>query len=161
MKKYLFILLFFAAFLANAQEKNLKIFKFQPFSLITGSMNFNQEIFNNSRTRSTVIGLGLRYVNRENDIYSYDTFGNSLPYTQTNKWQGATASIDRRFYVPGFYSGDKFTFINDKAKFGVYLSAGLKLEYNINNYDNSNYYYVTDSTKLNTYKSLLINYLFQ
>lgn len=152
MKKYLFILLFFAAFLANAQEKNLKIFKFQPFSLITGSMNFNQEIFNNSRTRSTVIGLGLRYVNRENDIYSYDTFGNSLPYTQTNKWQGATASIDRRFYVPGFYSGDKFTFINDKAKFGVYLSAGLKLEYNINNYDNSNYYYVTDSTKLNTYK---------
>ncbi|WP_255066535.1 hypothetical protein [Lacihabitans sp. LS3-19] len=153
MKKYLFSLVFFAVSIANAQEKNLKIFKFQPFSLITGSMNFNQEIFNKSQTRSTVFGIGLRYVNKDNEVYNYDNFGNSTPYTQTNKWQGATASVDRRFYVPGFFSGDKYTFINEKAKFGVYLSAGLKLEYNINNYDNSSYIYIPDTTKLNsTYK---------
>jgi hypothetical protein len=148
MKKYLTVLVFFAMSTANAQDKSLKIFKFQPFSLITGSMNFNQEVFNKARTKSTVYGIGLRYVNKENDVYYYDNFANSTPYTQTNKWQGATAYIDRRFYVPGFFSGDKYTFINEKAKFGVYLSTGLKLEYNINNYDNSNYVNMPDTSKV-------------
>jgi hypothetical protein len=149
MKKYLTVLVFFAVSTANAQDKSLKIFKFQPFSLITGSMNFNQEVFNKSRTRSTVFGIGLRYVNKENDVYNYDSFANPTPYTQTNKWQGVTASVDRRFYVPGFFSGDKYTFINEKAKFGVYLATGLKLEYNINNYDNSNYINIPDDDKVN------------
>ena len=37
--------------------------------------------------------------------------------------------IDRRFYVPAFQSGDKLGFMPDKSKLGVYLSAGIKAEY--------------------------------
>ncbi|MBP8156582.1 MAG: hypothetical protein KAX81_06100 [Leadbetterella sp.] len=154
MKNLLLAIFTIATITASAQqteEKTLKIFKFQPFSLITGSMNFGEEIFNKSKTRSTVIGLGIRYINREDDIY--DNYGAISSYKQNSKWQGATASIERRFYVPGFFSGDKYSFINNKSKFGVYLSPGLKVEYNVNDYDKGSFYYLTDSTKPNNITS--------
>ncbi|MCP9761464.1 hypothetical protein [Lacihabitans soyangensis] len=150
MKKLILAIFSLGTFATSAQqneEKPLKIFKFQPFSLVTGSMNFGEEIFNKSRTRSTVIGLGIRYINRKNDIY--DSYGTISAYKQNSKWQGATFSVERRFYVPGFFSGDKYSFINDKSKFGVYLSPGLKVEYNVNDYDKGGFYYLTDSTKPN------------
>ncbi len=154
MKNLLLAIFTLAITTARAQqtdEKPLKIFKFQPFSLITGSMNFGEEIFNKSKTRSTVIGLGIRYINRKNDIY--DNYGSVSAYKQSSKWQGATVSFERRFYVPGFFSGDKYSFINDKSQFGIYLSPGLKVEYNQNDYDKGGFYYTTDPTKPNNVES--------
>jgi hypothetical protein len=49
MKNFLLAIFTFGSLASMAQqnaEKPLKIFKFQPFSLITGSMNFGEEIFN-------------------------------------------------------------------------------------------------------------------
>ncbi len=119
--------------------------------MITGSLNFGEEIFNKSRTRSTVLGLGLRYINKNNDIY--DNYGTISTYKQTSKWQGATFSVERRFYVPGFFTGEKYSFLNDKSAFGVYLSPGLKVEYNVNDYDRGSFYYTNDSTKPNNQNS--------
>lgn len=120
----------------NAQEKkNHKIFKYHPFSLITGSFNISQEIFNKENTKSTVIGLGIRYVNKEEN----NNYSSSMAYEQFNKWQGVSLWVDRRFYVPGFQSGDKYGFDNEKVKFGVYLAPGVKLDYNHNNFDNGYY----------------------
>lgn len=154
MKNLLIAIFTFGSIATIAQQnvdKSLKIFKFQPFSLITGSMNFGEEIFNKSKTRSTVIGLGIRYINRKNDIY--DNYGSVSAYKQSSKWQGATASIERRFYVPGFFSGDKYSFINDKSQFGIYLSPGLKVEYNQNDYDKSSFYQLPDPSKPSNYNS--------
>lgn len=147
----LFTLIFFSVQAQKNDEKPLKIFKFQPFSLITGSMNVGQEFFNNSRTRSTVVGIGVRYINRKNDINDYN--GANSPYQQKSKWQGATVSLERRFYVPGFFSGDKYSFINNKSKFGIYLSPGLKVEYNANDYDKGGFYQINDATKPNNVNS--------
>ena len=157
MKKLILSLILFTGLYANAQEvkdKNLKIFKFQPFSLITGCMNFNQEMFNKERTRSTVIGLGIRYVNKKNENSYYGT--SVLNYTQLNKWQGVTASIERRLYVPGFFSGDKFSFINKKASFGVYFAPGIKAEFNQNKYDKGGYNQIIDNTKPNNYDFVFV-----
>ena len=154
MKNFLLAIFTFGSLASMAQqnaEKPLKIFKFQPFSLITGSMNFGEEIFNKSRTRSTVIGLGIRYINRKNDIY--DSYSAVSAYKQNSKWQGATFSVERRFYVPGFFSGDKYSFINDKSKFGVYLSPGIKVEYNVNDFDRGGFYYINDANKPNNMDS--------
>jgi hypothetical protein len=154
MKNLLLAIFTFATLAGLAQqneEKPLKIFKFQPFSLVTGSMNFGEEIFNKSKTRSTVIGLGIRYINRKNDIY--DNYGSISAYKQSSKWQGATVSVERRFYVPGFFSGDKYSFINDKSQFGIYLSPGIKVEYNQNDYDKSSFYQLPDPSKPNNYNS--------
>jgi hypothetical protein len=154
MKNTLLAFFILSVIAANAQQnddKPLKIFKFQPFSLITGSMNFGEEIFNKSKTRSTVIGLGLRYINRKSDVYN--NFGVISAFKQTSKWQGLTFSLERRFYVPGFLSGDKYSFLNDKAKFGVYLAPGVKLEYNQNDYDKGSYYQIIDSSKVGNYDS--------
>ncbi|MCF8325116.1 MAG: hypothetical protein K9I84_09175 [Leadbetterella sp.] len=154
MKNLLLAIFTFVSIATMAQhneDKSLKIFKFQPFSLITGSMNFGEEIFNKSKTRSTVIGLGIRYINRKNDIY--DNYGSVSAYKQSSKWQGATASVERRFYVPGFFSGDKYSFINDKSQFGIYLSPGVKVEYNQNDYDKSSFYQLQDPSKPSSYNS--------
>jgi hypothetical protein len=154
MKNLLLAIFTFVSIATMAQhneDKSLKIFKFQPFSLITGSMNFGEEIFNKSKTRSTVIGLGIRYINRKNDIYH--NYGSVSAYKQSSKWQGATASVERRFYVPGFFSGDKYSFINDKSQFGIYLSPGVKVEYNQNDYDKSSFYQLQDPSKPSSYNS--------
>ncbi|MBK9508072.1 MAG: hypothetical protein IPP61_18735 [Cytophagaceae bacterium] len=130
------LILFLSINLMAQEQKRTKIFKYHPFSLITGSFNLSQEIFNKENTKSTVIGLGIRYVNKESDNNYY---GSSTTYEQFNKWQGASVWVDRRFYVPAFQSGEKYGFNNEKVKFGVYLAPGLKLDYNYNNYDNGYY----------------------
>jgi hypothetical protein len=154
MKNSLLAILLLSFLSVSAQkndEKPLKIFKFQPFSLATGSMNVSQEFFNKQATRSTVIGLGIRYINRASD--AYNNFGTISTFKQTSKWQGASLSIERRFYVPGFFSGDELSFIGPKAKFGVYLAPGLKVEYNQNDYDKGMFYQFVDSTKIGNYDS--------
>jgi hypothetical protein len=143
MKKLIFIL-FLISFNTFAQDaKRLKIFKFHPFSLITGSLNVSQETFNTENTKSFIVGLGVRYVNRKDQSYFQNGTINE-PIPQFNKWQGATLSLERRLYVPGFFGGDKYSFISEKGQFGIYFSGGAKLEYNVNQYDNSRVGYTVD-----------------
>jgi hypothetical protein len=135
MKKLLSLLLFLSLSAYSQEAERIKIFKFHPFSLVTGSLNASQEYFSKDQKKSFIVGLGLRYVNRKATQNSYLPGSNSIdPY---NKWQGLNLSLERRFYVPGFYSGENFSFISKKALFGVYLSAGAKLEYNVNEFDNT------------------------
>jgi hypothetical protein len=139
MKKattFLALFLLISLGLQAQEEEKTKIFKYHPFSLITGSFNLSQEIFNKDNTKSTVIGLGIRYVNKESNNNYYS---GSTAYEQFNKWQGASVWVDRRFYVPAFQSGNKYGFNNEKVKFGVYLAPGIKFDYNYNNYDNGYY----------------------
>lgn len=138
MKKLtLTILLSFSILIVHAQQtrESRKLFKLQPFSLITGSLNVSHEIFDYNFKRSSVIGLGIRYINKVDNNSNY----NGKEYDQFNKWQGVTGSFERRYYMPGFFTGDKYSFLNPKAHFGVYLSAGIKLEYNLNDFDKSAY----------------------
>ena len=143
MKKTLFICLLLANFTFGQDVKPIKIFKFHPFSLATGSLSVSQERFNKEATKSTIIGIGLRYINNKSQTYLQNaTFSEVIP--QFNKWQGATLSLERRLYVPGFFGSEKNSFLNDKALFGIYFSGGAKMEYNVNNYDNSRVSYVND-----------------
>ncbi len=160
MKKIIVLILLQINFLncILAQEikpKPFKIFKFLPFSLITGSLTMSQEKFNAEKNRSTIFTLGLRYIktNQEATNYSSTT---QINVDQFNKWTGGMMGIERRFYVPSFKSGDKTLFFNEKAQFGVYLSTGLRLDYNSNTYDKSNYNYVYDQTKPNTQTGILV-----
>jgi hypothetical protein len=138
-------LVFCFAVSVNAQDgKKLKIFKFSPFSLITGSLNSGIEIFNSEKTKSTNLYLGIRYKNQKqnNNNYNYGGFNNS--YEQFQKWQGVTLGVDRRLYVPAFQSGDKLKFINENGGFGIYFAPGIKGEYNVNKFDNSAYVQMQD-----------------
>jgi hypothetical protein len=131
------ILLLLLSFGTLAQEKkNLKIFKFHPISLVSGSLNLSQEIFNKELSKSFLVGIGVRYLNLK-DIYSYQYGSSSSPINQFNKWQGATLSLERRIYVSGFKEVDKNILMNQKGFFGLYFSGGTKLEYNYNYFDNS------------------------
>lgn len=159
MKKYTYLLfaLMLSAFATKAQEKveKLKIFKYHPFSLITGSLNVSQEIFNESSKRSFVIGLGIRYINKKEDYNYYGA--TTSTYEQFNKWQGGTVWAERRFYVPGLWTGDRYGFKNEKVKFGVYLAPGLKVEYNSNNYDKGGYNVIYPPQKPDTPITQFIN----
>lgn len=149
MKNALLGLLTLITFSAQAQkteDKPLKIFKFHPFSLVTGSMSFSQEMYNKDKNKSTVISLGLRYINNENIAQDY-SYSSAKPIQQHNKWTGGHLSVDRRFYVPAFQNGEKLSFINEKAQFGVYLSTGIKVDFNTNDYDKSFYGSIPDSLK--------------
>lgn len=165
MKKVLlFTIVLFSTTISYAQQaEKLSIFRFQPFSLITGSLNFGGEFFNERQTRSTVVGIGIRYVNKEYDA-NYD-YLNQTPYTQLNKWQGGTISIERRFYVPGFYTGEHYKFLNENARLGIYFAPQVKGEFNNNKYDFSSYYQVYKPETPNDYTTAFyensgkINYL--
>jgi hypothetical protein len=143
MKKLIIILSLISLSAYSQEEKRLKIFKFHPFSLITGSLNVSQETFNKENTKSFIVGLGVRYINRKDQTYFQNGTVNE-PIPQFNKWQGATLSLERRLYVPGFYGGDKYSFISEKGQFGIYFSGGAKFEYNVNQYDNSRIGYTVD-----------------
>lgn len=153
MKKLIVSILLQIIFLNNifAQEtkpKPFKIFKFLPFSLITGSLTMSQEKFNTEKNRSTILTLGVRYIKTNQEATNY-TSTSQKNIEQFNKWNGGMIGIERRFYVPSFKSGDKTLFLNEKTLFGVYLSTGLRLDYNSNEYDKSNYNYVYDPIKPN------------
>jgi hypothetical protein len=143
MKKLIFILSLVSFSSFSQEAKRLKIFKFHPFSLITGSLNVSQETFNKESTKSFIVGLGVRYLNRKEQVsFQNGTVNEVIP--QFNKWQGATLSLERRLYVPGFFGGDKYSFISEKGQFGIYFSGGSKFEYNVNQFDNSRVGYVID-----------------
>jgi hypothetical protein len=143
MKKLILILVLLSTGAIAQENKKMKIFKFHPFSLVTGSMNVSEEIFNKEDTKSFVVGLGVRYVNKK-DLISFQNGTNLETIQQFNKWQGTTVSIERRLYVPGFFGGDKSAFATDKGRFGIYFSGGSKFEYNVNSYDNSRQGYIND-----------------
>lgn len=141
MKKlvaFVVIMLFLGNISFAQKVEKMKIFRFQPFSLITGSLTMGEEFFNEANTRSTVINIGVRYVNKE-ATSSYDYSGSNI-HDQFNQWKGASLSVERRFYVPGFFTGEKFSFINDKAHFGIYFAPGVKGEFNSNDFDLGGYY---------------------
>ncbi len=143
MKNIFFICVLISNFSFGQDAKPIKIFKFHPFSLATGSLSVSQEKFNKEATKSTIVGLGLRYINSKSQTYLQNPgFSEVIP--QFNKWQGATLSLERRIYVPGFFGSEKNKFLNDDALFGVYFSGGAKVEYNVNTYDNSRVNYVNE-----------------
>ncbi len=143
MKKAIIFCILLAHSALSQDLKPIKIFKFHPFSLGTGSLSVSQERFNKEATKSTIIGIGLRYVNNKSQTYLQNPgFSEVIP--QFNKWQGATLSLERRIYVPGFAGNEKNKFLNEDALFGVYFSGGVKIEYNVNNYDNSRSVFVNE-----------------
>ncbi len=169
MKKFLLLLLlqiilFNSLFAQEIKPKPFKIFKFLPFSLITGSLTMSQEKFNTEKNRSTILTLGLRYIKTNQEATNYSSTSQKN-IEQFNKWNGGMMGIERRFYVPSFKSGEKNSFFNERTQFGLYLSTGLRLDYNSNEYDKSTYNYVYDQSKPNTQTGILevnkakINYL--
>jgi hypothetical protein len=144
--KYLLFLLLFGVKTAFGQEtKKEQIFKFHPFSLTTGALGFSNEFLNQEKTRSLVISYAFRYKNNSSDQVDYNASGSS--YEQFNNWKGLALGIDRRFYVPAFQTGDKLGFMPDKSKLGVYLSAGIKAEYNHNDFDKSYFSQIYNNTQ--------------
>ncbi len=150
--------LFLAVFLLkltvsfSQKKETFKIFKFHPFSLITGSMNVSQEVFNEKMNRSTVVMLGLRYVKNS----STNTY-NSSPVEQFNNWKGVALGLERRFYVPSFKTGENNRLFNEKSHYGIYLSTGLRLDYNINDYEKGGYNTIQDPANPTIYKNQFVN----
>jgi hypothetical protein len=130
MKKLFFALVILACVCTQtiAQElkpKKTSVFKFHPFSLITSSLVFGRETFNEQKTRSTVLTLGIRYKNSKENNYAVNT---TDPY---NKWTGVSLGIEKRFYVPSFGTNTKNP-DSDSGEWGIYLGPELKVDYNSN-----------------------------
>ena len=114
----------------SAQEK-LHILKFDPLNLITSSLSFGYETFNEEQTRSWDMHLGFRYNKDLEPNYSY--YDSQLPQLDTyDYWKGVQFSVERRMYVPSLKQGKT-------TKYGVYLAPGVKLDLNSNQFDKSFY----------------------
>jgi hypothetical protein len=137
----------------ETSDKNLSVFRFYPFQLITSSLAFGKETFNADRSKSTVLMLGVRYKNWEGTGYNPQGTG----IDQFNNWQGISAGVERRFYVPSFRTPDKGTFFDNNGSFGVYLAPGLRGDFNQRNYDYSTYMQIYDNEKQITTNSLVTN----
>lgn len=131
-------LVFCASVLIFAQkvpEKNLKIFKFNPFQLATSSLSFSNEYFNTERNRSNVFTLGLRYKSDDDSYYgqSFNTAGEEIQNSNIHK--GLTGMYERRFYIPAFRDGKANILNNEGSQYGVYLAPGLRLDYTQNDFN--------------------------
>ncbi len=159
MKKLFTLIAIILVFQVKGQEntdKNLHLFKFNPLQLVTSSLSFGYESFNKDMSRSTVVNLGIRYNNGNNNNYygvNYDNItGQSIE--QFSDWRGVTASIERRFYIPHMQQGKGDFLMSDRGKYGVYLSPSLRFDYNNNKYDASyfDYKYPQDGGNPETFR---------
>ena len=141
MKKLLILFVFIstAGLPAFSQEKNTRIFRFNPTQLITSTLSMGYESFNKDLTRSSVFNVGIRYKS-EDYFYNYGvTNPNAAPLEPYDYWKGLTASYEYRFYIPSFKKRAP-NFINeDYGQSGVYLSPSLRIDYNNHDYDRTYY----------------------
>lgn len=148
MKKIslLIITLAFSSQVFSQDEKNLKIFKFNPLQLVTSSLSFSIESFNKEQSRSNNFTFGLRYKNDPNN-YSFGPVvsPNGEVLDQRDDWKGVTGIYERRIYVPKFKEG-KPNFINtESSQNGIYLAPSLRLDYTMRDYDLSFFEFQYDS----------------
>jgi hypothetical protein len=139
----------------KAQEK-LKIFKFDPLPLATSALSFGLETFNEDRSRSTEIHLGVRYKKDNDNYYGGPIYINNLAQDLHSDWKGLFASVERRFYVPAFKDRGANFFNQESSQSGVYFSPSLRLDFNNNDYAESVSEYVNNPvTKVDEYVQTL------
>lgn len=147
MKKinFLILVLFTSLQVFSQEEKDLKIFKFNPLQLATSSLSFSIENFNKEQDRSNNFTLGLRYRNDANDYNFMQVGRNGEVLEQKDEWIGLTGVYERRFYVPKFKMG-KPNFINtESSQNGIYLAPSMRLDYTIRDYNLGNFEFQFDN----------------
>ncbi|WP_304238400.1 hypothetical protein [Jiulongibacter sediminis] len=154
-----------AVFAQQKENKNLKIFKFDPLPLATSALSFGYETFNTDRSRSWEFHLGLRY--KTDDDFYYERPLGTEELEPFADWKGAMVSVERRFYVPQFKDRGPNIFNQEFSQSGVYFAPSVRFDFNQNKYDQSRYEYqykpeateadytlITDTGKVN-YASIM------
>lgn len=152
MKKLFTLTLLFVSLSVFSQDK-FKIFRFNPGQLVTSTLSMGLESFNESKSHSNIINLGIRYNGRNNFNYYgvlSDDQGNVID--QYDTYKGLTLQYEHRFYIPSFIEG-KPSFLNrEHSDYGVYLAPNIRFDYNYHDFDNSYFENVPSKTNPSIYE---------